>query len=457
MNMDLSSVDIAALTAEIKRREALRSSERVLQEGLTTFGEPRALKRKAPKAPCQSPAPKASRSLLQRTPPRVEVRPLESIPEDALPVVSVSSCSSSSAFKPISALDVIEVDQEEDLPAQQELKADKPQDLYVRGQAFCFTHWYHEVEGDCCEKHPALQEYFTQRLKTAGSGYQVQLVGVGVEEGKTGKDTGRKHFQGFVVFNKSIQFKTLKGLFCEQIHWSKMLGTVEQNRQYCKKEGTYVELGDPTVVNPHPRSGCGVRNDLAQIKESVDTGATLAVIADKHFESFVKFSNGITKAHMLLQKDDRLYNPRKREFIVLWGPPGTGKSWWARKHIGEQSFCEPGSNNSGKISFDTYSNQEWLLLEDFAPESLAVCELKRITDMYTVKLPARGTEKMGVHNGVIITCNYNPKLWYTGAGSTEWDALERRATQVWHCGKTEWEDMKTGQVIPTPLPAEFRS
>lgn len=229
-----------------------------------------------------------------------------------------------------------------------------------------------------------------------------------------------------------------------------MFGSIEQNKEYCSKEGLYVGFGPQydSATNPHARKGRGTRNDLEEVREAIVQGMAMSRIADRYFDQFVKYSNGITKAQRLMMPD-RPEGPR--EFIILWGEPGSGKSWKAKQIIGEDSYYEPDQNNSNKLSFENYDGQKWLLLEDYDPESMPVCVLKRITDRYTCILPGRGCSTRGLHSGVIITTNYNPALWYPKA-PTDWDALFRRLSQCWHAKKAAWTNELTNEVIANPLP-----
>lgn len=56
--------------------------------------------------------------------------------------------------------------------------------------------------------------------------------------------TGTPHLQGFVVFNTSTRFNTVKNLISPRVHLVRARGTNVQASEYCKKGGNYEEFGD---------------------------------------------------------------------------------------------------------------------------------------------------------------------------------------------------------------------
>lgn len=144
----------------------------------------------------------------------------------------------------------------------------------------------------------------------------------------------------------------------------------------------------------------------------------------------------------------------KREFHVLWGDAGAGKSWKACELMGwnglDDTVYIPEQNNAGILSFENYAGQKWIFLDDFEPKSLPVTVLKRMTDRYNCVLPGRGQSVTASHVGVVITCNYKPENWYPE--SVDWRALLRRMDTLLHCRLPGWTDCLTGEELPNPCP-----
>lgn len=55
----------------------------------------------------------------------------------------------------------------------------------------------------------------------------------GAEEGKT------PHLQAYFHFKNSTRFSTLKNA-CPTAHWERAKGSIDQNREYCSKEGDFI-------------------------------------------------------------------------------------------------------------------------------------------------------------------------------------------------------------------------
>lgn len=64
-----------------------------------------------------------------------------------------------------------------------------------------------------------------------------------------GNQTHTKHLQGFVEFKIKVRPKSILSPL-DSIHWEKAKGTIEQNFEYCSKEGNYIINGDWNIKKP---------------------------------------------------------------------------------------------------------------------------------------------------------------------------------------------------------------
>lgn len=83
-----------------------------------------------------------------------------------------------------------------------------------------------------------------------------------------GKETGASgtpHLQGFISLSKRKRLTQVRRL-SDRAHWE-MARDARAAADYCKKDGDFVELGDPTAIAKQ-----GKRNDLESFKESVRNG-----------------------------------------------------------------------------------------------------------------------------------------------------------------------------------------
>ncbi len=61
--------------------------------------------------------------------------------------------------------------------------------------------------------------------------------------GKEGASTDTPHLQGYVECTKTCRFSAIQKWLHSKAHCEKRRGTREQARDYCKKEGDFIEIG----------------------------------------------------------------------------------------------------------------------------------------------------------------------------------------------------------------------
>lgn len=286
-----------------------------------------------------------------------------------------------------------------------------------------------------------LAEYKTER-----SVIQVVYT-VGQEE--IAPETGRRHYQGYVEFGSIVHFSWLKKTFNKRIHWERRKGSGQQAADYCKKEGSRAPGGESWEKGMLDVREQGKRNDLHQVADAVLAGNTLKRIAQDFPVQVIKFAKGI---QTLIDLTMEVPEDTPKEVIILYGEPGSGKSSWAKQYLRDKgvSYYCPAMNNAGACSFESYAEQEWLLLDDFAAGALTAQALKQLTDRYATQLPGRGSSKWAMHHGVIITSNYPIESWFKEP--VEAEAIRRRCSQIWICEKTRWRYDGGTQKMPAEKP-----
>ena len=139
-----------------------------------------------------------------------------------------------------------------------------PKSLRMRN--YCFT-FYPDVTDDRFEE---MNNIVTSNI------YSYCIFGLEVCP-----ETKKDHFQGYMEFNKKTTISSLKKIF-PTTKFLERRGTQNQAIDYCKKEqGEIFEFGE--------KKEQGVRNDLNDIKELLDTGGSLKDVAENHFGSFLRY------------------------------------------------------------------------------------------------------------------------------------------------------------------------
>ena len=91
----------------------------------------------------------------------------------------------------------------------------------------------------------------------------------GLEKGQE----GTPHLQGYSEFTKPIRLKAFKEIMGnERFHIEPRKGTRDQARNYCKKDGTFHEIGSWS------ESGQGRRTDLEIVCDKISKGASLKTL-----------------------------------------------------------------------------------------------------------------------------------------------------------------------------------
>jgi len=232
-------------------------------------------------------------------------------------------------------------------------------------------------------------------------------------------ESGNEHFQGYVELKKRIDFNVIhEKLF--KAHIETRRGTQTQAIEYCKKENNYIEWGTPKAQ--------GKRNDLEEIVELVRQGATDLEILNEYPTQFLMYNQHIQKIREVATKEKYKEIWRDLTVIYIWGETGTGKSKYVRDKYGNKNIYAINSYGSG--AFDSYTNEDVLVLEEFRND-FTIKFMLQLLDGYPLRLPARYYDKIACYTKVFILSNIPFEDQYKQAQIWEpasYQALERRIT-----------------------------
>lgn len=218
----------------------------------------------------------------------------------------------------------------------------------------------------------------------------VGYICYGVERG----EEGTPHLQGYLELAIKLRLggvKLIRGL--GRAHFELRKGNQTQAVDYCRKDDDFHQFG--ALFG----SSQGRRSDLDSIKELLDSGATDLTISDEHFGSFIRYNRGIAAYRAL--RNRRTTRPLK--VVVLWGPPGTGKTGYVFAR--EPSLWI--SSDPTLKWFDGYRGESAVLLDDFHGEC-ASSFILRLLDIYPFQVPIKGGWVDWVPDRIYITSNIPP-------------------------------------------------
>jgi len=228
--------------------------------------------------------------------------------------------------------------------------------------------------------------------------------------GKEIGESGTPHLQGYAILLKRMRFNSFKQQF-PRFHIEPRKGNHDQAAAYCKKDGDFIEIGEP------PKQG--KRTDLSDAIETLKESGIQSV-ADEHPQTFVKYSRGLRDLALLIETS---YDHKSCRGIWLYGPPGTGKSHTARSWDPESTYLK--AQNKW---FDGYNGQKIILLDDLDTPVLNH-HLKIWSDKYACTGETKGGTIHLRHHLFVITSNY-PIEHFTDSDEAMTEALKRRFTVI---------------------------
>lgn len=225
----------------------------------------------------------------------------------------------------------------------------------------------------------------------------IALVARYLVVGKETSLTGTPHLQGFVCFSKPIRIGGVRKML-PRAHWEPAKGNDKQASDYCKKADKIAfERGSLQTSQ-------GRRTDLEEVALKVKAGYSMREIAEEHPTTYIKNARGLAGYALIIQEPYNHYDLRGEWFV---GPPGTGKSRFARDS-NPDAYLKPQSK-----WFDGYQGEHAIILDDFDRGGVGLGHhLKIWTDRYACTGETKGGTINLVHRKFVVTSNYTiEELW----------------------------------------------
>ena len=212
----------------------------------------------------------------------------------------------------------------------------------------------------------------------------LQFITLNCEYGIVGKEiaptTGTEHLQGYIRFDKRLDFNTVKKFFDNRVHIEKANADDIKNQKYCSKGNDFFESGVPRASNQ------GKRNDLKILHEAIKNGTTVKDIRQKNPDLYHQYGRTLEKL-----ESDRLRNFVRTEMpncIWYYGKTGTGKSHRALNNMTVTShYIVPNDNGW----WDNYEGQETIVFNDFRG-GLPFSDLLQLCDKYSYYVKRRNRD-----------------------------------------------------------------
>jgi len=230
-----------------------------------------------------------------------------------------------------------------------------------------------------------------------------------------GKEVGEQltpHLQAYFYFFNPLSRDGVKHrLACDRWHLEPARGTPWQNREYCSKEGNYVERGEL------PQQGS--RTDLGKAIDTLKTTNSITCVAQEHPEIFVKYYRGLRELFTTCNTS----RTWKTKVICLHGETGTGKTSAASLASSPYSTYWKMASNQW---WDGYEGQEIVIIDDYRRDLCSFHYLLRLMDRYPLLVEVKGGTVQFLAKVIIITSPKSLLEVWTNRTDEELGQLRRR-------------------------------
>lgn len=239
--------------------------------------------------------------------------------------------------------------------------------------------------------------------------------------GKEVGDQGTPHLQGYFSLKKRSRVTQCQDSVSHRAYYQSARGTGRDNRNYCSKEGNFVEFG----VCPGG-GGKRTRDELAiEFRGRLRAGR-------RGVDQFADENPGVFawSGHTLLRNSLGYAGAVPRpEIAVRWifGAPGVGKSRFAHDEFPDAYIKDPRTK-----WWNGYLLEKEVIIDDFGPGGIDINHLLRWFDRYKCYVEVKGDMCPLLADKFIVTSNFHPEQVFKFGDEVnpQLPALLRRMTLV---------------------------
>lgn len=231
--------------------------------------------------------------------------------------------------------------------------------------------------------------------------------------------TEKKHWQGFVYWKHQHTIKASSKIL-NNAHVEHCVGSLEDNENYCSKEGKYTTFGKK------PKQG--QRTDLEAVTRDIIDGKINAEdLIEENPYMYHQYGRTLEKAEDIRMR--KQFRTEMTEGIWIIGETGKGKSHKAFENYSPDTHYLFRSDNGW---WEGYRQQEIVIINDFRGE-IKYGELLQIIDKWPYFVKRRSREPMPfTSKKVIITSTQTPEeVYHNLSNSDSLEQLNRRLKIVY--------------------------
>lgn len=226
--------------------------------------------------------------------------------------------------------------------------------------------------------------------------------------------TGKRHHQGWIYFSNPVgSLKNVQRQCGGNSHVEGIRGSLQQNENYCAKDGKLTELGTKPEM--------GARTDLRTAADSIANGESVdsLILEDPYLcHTYGRTLDRLERLHMRSQK-------RKWPCvgIWLWGKTFTGKSHRALTCAPEDKIYD--FDAADNLFACGYRGEPVVVINDFRGE-IPFGMLLKMVDRWPYNLKVKCGERVPfLAKFVIVTSPNPPEIVYSGIAEKDSDSLNQ--------------------------------
>lgn len=217
--------------------------------------------------------------------------------------------------------------------------------------------------------------------------------------GKEKGDSGTPHLQGYMYFKSARTLKSISKKL-PRAHLEVRKGSHEQARDYCKKDGDFIEFGEePMSQKKKGEAGKRVYEEAFELAKQGRIEEIEEPLRTRFYQTYKR----IRKDYQVVPE-----SMSELEHEWYWGATGTGKSRKAREE-------NPGHylKNPNKW-WDGYVDQEVVIIDEWSPDHECLgAHLKQWCDHHPFAAESKGGALCIRPRKIIVTSNYSLEECFT--------------------------------------------
>ena len=232
----------------------------------------------------------------------------------------------------------------------------------------------------------------------------------------------------------ALRFSTLQKLFPSGSQLDMLRGTLQQARDYIRKEGKYKGSSkeETNLKNTFEESGIvpdehqGRRSDLIALYDMIKDGKSNYEILEDN-PNYMMELDKVERCREILRYEE-FKNVTRQMHVEFWfGDPGTGKTSGVYSLNG--GYDKVYRITDSRNPWDGYKGQDVILFDDFRTSDFDITLMLKWLDIYPLELPCRYNNKQACFTKVYFTSNVPFDKLYSETqthDSKTWEAFCRR-------------------------------